>query len=396
MQSIINSIKQLTEKYITDIVRWRRYLHQHPELSNHEFNTSGYIVGILEEIGIPFKKGVAGTGVVAVLEGNQPEGRVVALRADMDALPVTEQNQVEYCSLNDGVMHACGHDAHMAVLLGTAKVLFDLRKDWNGKAKFIFQPSEETYPGGAIKMIEEKVLEDPKPDVILGEHVFPELDAGKAGFRAGKYMASTDEFFITIKGKGGHAAIPDKTVDPILIASHVILALQQIVSRNAKPSIPTVVSVGRFIGDGRTNVIPDEVKLEGIIRTFDEPWREEVRERIRSLVRSIAGSMGGEGDVKINPGYPYVENDRQVTERIMEGAKKFLGEENVVELEPRMTAEDFAYYLHHIPGSFYRLGVRNINKGIDSNLHTATFDIDEKSLETGVGLMVWLTLNELL
>jgi amidohydrolase len=395
MQSLKDIVKELTSRHLDEVIGWRRHLHRYPELSTREYDTSGFIASTLNDIGVPFETGVAGTGIVGILEGINPKGKVVALRADMDALPITEESTVEYKSMNPGIMHACGHDAHMAVVLGAARVLSLMRTSFNGMVKLIFQPSEETYPGGAIRMIEEGVLENPRPDVIIGEHVFPELDAGMAGFKAGKYMASTDEFFITIKGKGGHAAIPDQVVDPVLIASHIVLALQQIVSRNARPSVPTVVSIGRFIADGRTNVIPDEVSIEGIIRTFDETWREEIRNTIKRLVSSISESMGGSGKVRINPGYPYVENNREVTERMMSYATEFLGEDKVVELEPRMTAEDFAYYLQKIPGTFYRLGVRNRQAGIVSNLHTPTFDIDETSLETGVGLMAWLTIKEL-
>jgi len=292
-------------------------------------------------------------------------------------------------------MHACGHDVHMACLLGASRILQQIKDQFEGTIKLIFQPSEERYPGGAKVMIEEGVLKAPDVSVIFGQHVFPELDAGKIGMRSGKYMASTDEVFLTIKGKGGHAAIPDQVIDPVLIASHIIVALQQIVSRNAKPTIPTVISFGGIQSTGKTNIIPDEVKVEGIIRTFDEQWREEIKKRITELAKSIAEGMGGACDVFIDPGYPYLVNDEDLTERTREYATEYLGQEQVVDLDMRMTAEDFAYFAQAVPGCFYRLGVRNEEKGIVSNLHTATFNVDEKSLEIGSGLMAWIALKEL-
>jgi amidohydrolase len=392
---IMHKVRQMAEGLADNITSWRHHLHQNPELSNQEFKTAGFIASKLEEFGIEVTTGIGGNGVVGLIKGKDTRGRVVALRADMDALPIKEENDVPYKSLNEGVMHACGHDVHMAVLLGAAKIINEMKNSFNGQVKLLFQPSEETYPGGAQAMIKDGVLEDPVPDVIIGEHVYPELDAGKVGFKPGKYMASTDEFFITVNGKGGHGAIPDRNIDPVVISANIIVALQQIISRNAKPSIPSVLSIGRVIADGRTNIIPDKVLMEGIIRTFDEEWRESMREKIRKISSSIAESMGATCEVKINPGYPYVENDGEVTGRLENFSRQYVGEMNVKKLEPRMTAEDFAYYLHHIPGCFYRLGVRNNEKGINSNLHTPTFDVDESSIVTGAGLMAWLTLNEL-
>lgn len=395
MTDLKEKIKALAKSYREQVITIRRYLHQHPELSMEENETSKYVKKVLGEIGIESIRSMAGTGVVGTLSGRLPGSKVVALRADMDALPIYEQNDVFYKSAREGVMHACGHDVHMASLLGTAKIMHQIRESFGGKVIFIFQPSEETFPGGAKLMIEEGVLSDPKPDLIIGQHVYPDLDAGTVGMKPGKYMASTDEFFITVKGRGGHAATPDKLVDPILIASHLIIALQQIVSRNARPFMPTVISVGKINGDGRTNVIPDKVELEGIIRTYDDSWREEVKQRIRNIASSIAQGMGGSCEVRINAGYPALENDALVTERIRSYANDYLGQEKVFELEPRMTAEDFAYYLKKVPGCFYRLGVRNEARGLTSNLHTSTFNVDEDSLEIGMGLMAWLTVNEL-
>jgi len=293
-------------------------------------------------------------------------------------------------------MHACGHDVHISSLLGSAKILNSLSEEFEGTVKLIFQPSEEKYPGGAKVMIEEGVLENPKPDVIFGQHVYPELNAGMVGMKSGKYMASTDEIFITVKGKGGHGAIPQKNIDPVLIASHIIIALQQIVSRNANPAMPTVLSFGRFIAEGQTNVIPDEVKMAGIMRTFDEIWRTEMQIRIKTMAQSLAESMGGKCEVEFDKGYPVLINNEYVTENTRRYAIEFLGEENVINLELRTTAEDFAYFTQKISGCFYRLGIRNVEKGINSNLHTATFDVDESSLETGMGLMAWIAYRELL
>ncbi len=392
---LLAKIKQLAGEYLEEVVFFRRHFHATPELSMKEFQTAEYIASRLEEMGISFKSGVAETGIVAMIEGQNPSSAVVALRADMDALPIHEQNRVEYKSAIPGVMHACGHDVHMASLLGTAKILNELRQQWNGTVKLIFQPSEENYPGGASLMINEGVLDNPRPDAMFGQHVFPGLPAGKVGIRSGRYMASTDEVYITVKGRGGHAATPQLNIDPVVIASHIVLALQQIVSRNATPYIPSVLSFGRIIGEGQTNVIPDEVKLDGTFRTFDEEWREKAHLRIRETAVFVAQGMGGDCDVFIDNGYPFLVNDERLAANFREWASEYLGRENVEELELSMTAEDFANYSQKIDACFYRLGIRNVEKGITSNLHTPTFDIDEKALETGMGLMTWVALREL-
>lgn len=391
----IKRIKSLAREYFDDVVFYRRHFHTLPELSMHEHKTAAYIVTQLKEMGIPYREGIAGTGVVATITGKRESGAVVALRADMDALPIQEENRVEYKSVHPGVMHACGHDVHMASLLGTARILQAMRDDWGGTVKLLFQPSEEKAPGGANLMIGEGVLADPQPEAVIGQHVFPGLPAGKVGVRGGKYMASADEIYMTIKGKGGHAATPHMLVDPIVIASHIVVALQTIVSRNARPPVPTVLSFGRFVGSGHTNIIPDEVKLEGTFRTFDEEWREKALQRIRETAVFIAQGMGGDCDVYIEKGYPFLVNDERLADSFRQLAGEYVGPENVEELDLAMTAEDFAFFSQHLPSVFYRLGIRNVEKGITSNLHTPTFDVDERALETGMGLMAYVALSRL-
>ena len=392
---MINKIKALSKGYFDDVVFYRRHFHAMPELSMQEHKTAAYIAARLKDIGIEFDEGIAETGVVARIEGRNPGSRLVALRADMDALPIHEENRVEYKSAVPGVMHACGHDVHMASLLGTARILHALRDEWEGTVKLIFQPSEENYPGGASLMIQEGVIDNPRPAAMFGQHVTPGLPSGKVGIRGGRYMASTDEVYITVKGKGGHAATPHLNVDPIVIASHIVLSLQQIVSRNATPYIPTVLSFGKIRGDGATNVIPEEVKLEGTFRTFDEEWREKAHLRIRELAVFVAQGMGGDCEVFIDKGYPFLVNNEKLADDFRIYAGEFLGRENVEELDLSMTGEDFAYYSQRAPACFYRLGIRNIEKGITSNQHTSTFDVDESALETGMGLMAWVALREL-
>lgn len=392
---LLNRIKQQAAALLPELIDIRRHLHRHPELSMHEARTSNFIQLRLIEMGVPFETGMAKHGVVGLIKGKNPGSRTIALRADMDALPITEQNETAYCSENPGVMHACGHDVHMTSLLGASAILNELKDEFEGTIKLIFQPSEEKFPGGASMMIAEGVLENPRPEKMFGQHVLPTLEAGKVGFKAGKYMASTDEVYLTVKGRGGHGATPELNVDPVLIAAHILVALQQIVSRNAPPQLPAVLSFGRFIADGQTNIIPNEVKLDGTLRTFDENWRAEAHMKITHMAQSIAESMGGSCDVFIDKGYPFLVNDAEVTEKARLAAIEYLGAEQVVDLDLRMTAEDFAYYSQQLPVCFYRLGVRNEAKGIVHNLHTTRFDVDESSLETGAGLMAWLAVKAL-
>lgn len=387
-------ILQASKDNFNEVLKIRRHLHANPELSFEEFKTAEFIENQLQSWGYQTKR-MANTGVIALLEGKSAALKTLALRADIDALPILEKNKTNYCSKNDGVMHACGHDVHTSSLLGVAKILKDFTADFDGTIKFIFQPGEEKIPGGASLLIAEGVLQNPTVDTILGQHVMPLLPAGKVGFRKGMYMASADEIYITIKGKGGHGAHPHTLIDPVTIGAQVITALQQIVSRNAKPAVPSVLSIGKVIANGATNIIPDEVYMEGTFRTFDETWRAEAHELIKKTVNGVCQAMGATADVEVRVGYPYLENDIELTERTKQHAIDYLGEENVTDLEIWPAGEDFAFYTRAIPGTFYRLGIRNESKGIISNLHTPTFDIDEDALITSVGLMSYLAIKEL-
>jgi hippurate hydrolase len=383
------SIQEKAKNYSEKFIQKRRYLHAHPELSYQEFETSKFVQKELQEMGIAFET-IATTGVLGIIKGKNPDSRVIALRADMDALQITEENDVSYSSQNVGVMHACGHDVHTTILLGAAQILNELKSEWEGTIKLLFQPGEEKNPGGASYMIRDGALENPKPSGIIALHVHPGLDYGKLSFRKGRVMASADEIYMTIRGKGGHAAAPHLTTDTILIASQLIVSLQQIISRNNNPLSPSVLSICSIQGGHTTNVIPTEVKLKGTFRAMDESWRFKAHDLIRKQAMGLVESMGGELDLLIDVGYPTVDNDPVFTEKNWELANVFLGKENVSETEVRMGAEDFGYYTQKIPGSFFRLGVRNEEKGIVNNVHTPKFDIDERAIEIGMGVMAWL------
>jgi amidohydrolase len=392
---LLQKIKALAEANGQETVALRRHIHAHPELSYQEFNTVQYVADQLRRVGIDTSKSVATTGLIAEIKGKNPTRKLVALRADMDALPIQEANDVPYKSTNPGVMHACGHDVHTSSLLGTAKILSEIKDEFEGTVRFLFQPGEEKNPGGASYMIRDGALTDPVPSSILGQHVFPLLAVGKIGFREGMYMASADEIYLKVIGKGGHGAAPDLCIDPIVIASHIIIALQQIISRNANPRQPTVLTFGNIVGRGATNIIPDEVNIAGTFRAMNEEWREVALVKIKKMAESIAEGMGGTCKVEISKGYPYLENNPTLTRRIRQAAEDYVGKENIVDLDISLGAEDFAFYSQVVPSSFYRLGTRNDSKGITSYVHTPTFDIDEDALKLGPGLMAWLAIKEL-
>jgi hippurate hydrolase len=386
------NIKDLSKKYAEEFIQIRHHLHQHPELSYHEFETSKFIQNKLSGFGIDFEV-LATTGVVGIIKGKNPENKVIALRADMDALPILEQNEVDYRSKNEGVMHACGHDVHTTCLLGAAKILNELKDEWEGTIKLIFQPGEEKNPGGASLLIKEGVLENPKPDAIFALHVHPGLQLGKLSFRGGMVMASADEIYISVKSKGGHAAAPHLTSDTILAASQLVVNLQQVVSRMNNPFNPSVLSITSFQGGNATNIIPSEVKLMGTFRAMNEEWRFKAHDLIKNICKKTGEISGAQIDVEIDVGYPFVVNNTELTAMATRKAEEFIGASNVEETEMRMGAEDFAFYSHLIPACFFRLGVANPEKNITSGVHTPTFNIDENAIETGMGIMAWLAVS---
>jgi amidohydrolase len=391
---IKNKVQELAAHIFNDVVGYRQHIHANPELSFKEFETSLFIKDKLKKWGIEYTD-CANTGVVGLIKGNKPSDQVIALRADMDALPIHEANDKPYRSKNHGVMHACGHDVHTSSLLGTAYILNQMKDDFGGTIKLIFQPAEELLPGGASIMIKEGVLENPKPHHIVGQHVMPLIDAGKVGFRSGIYMASTDELYVTVTGKGGHGAQPHQNIDPVVIASHIIIALQQVVSRNADPRIPSVLSFGKVIANGATNIIPNEVKIEGTFRTLDEDWRDEAHKRMKKMAEGIAESMGGSCDFDIHRGYPFLINEEKLTANAKGFAEEFLGKENVVDLDIWMAAEDFSFYSQVTDACFYRLGTGNAAKDTQYSVHTPRFDVDEDALKISTGLMAYIALKQL-
>lgn len=387
-------IQHLAGTIFEEIVGYRRHLHRNPELSFKEFQTSAFIKDKLTQWGIPFES-MANTGVVGLIKGELPSDNVIALRGDIDALPILEANDQPYVSQNPGVMHACGHDVHTSSLLGAAYILNSLKAEFGGTIKLIFQPGEELLPGGASMMIKEGVLENPKPQHIIGQHVMPLIDAGKVGFRSGIYMASTDELYVTVKGKGGHGAQPQQNIDPVLIAAHIIVALQQIVSRNADPRLPTVLSFGKVIANGATNIIPNEVRLEGTFRTLNEEWRAEAKRLMKKMAEGMAESMGGSCEFDIHHGYPFLINEEKLTANARALAVDYLGAENVLDLDIWMAAEDFAYYSQVTDACFYRLGTGNAAKGTTYSVHHPNFDVDEDALKISTGLMAYIALKQL-
>lgn len=400
--TMINQIKTLANQYFNEVVSIRRHLHQHPELSFEEFNTSKFVCSILDKYDISYKKDIVKTGIVAIIEGKNPSKKTILLRADLDALPIEEKNNVDYKSQNIGVMHACGHDAHTASVLGTAIILNQLKNEFEGTVKIMFQPGEEVLPGGSSLMIKEGVLQNPKVDVAIAQHVFPSMEVGKVGFREGMYMASTDELHITITGKGGHAAMAGDYNNPLVVAAHIITEIEKQfpfvidvegVARNTHNNIPTVIAFGKIEGKGATNVIPESVYLAGTFRTMDEVWRKEVKLTITDIINRVSSQYNTKADINIMDGYPFLTNDVEITKHCKQAAIEYLGKENVEDLPLRMTAEDFAYITQEVPSCFYRLGTGNKSKGIISGVHTSTFDIDERALEISSGLMAWMIIN---
>lgn len=387
-------ITHSVDTHFDALVAIRRHLHAHPELSFQEEKTAAYVAQRLTEWQIPHQTGIGGHGVVGLI-GNPHSGKVVALRGDMDALPIFEENEVPYASQNKGVMHACGHDVHTTCLLGAAKALKDIEGKLDGAIKLIFQPAEERIPGGASIMIADGVLKNPDVELIFGQHVYPDMETGHVGMRGGMYMASADEIYLTVRGKGGHAALPHKNIDPIVIASHIVTAIQQLVSRRALPTVPTVVTIGKMIAEGATNITPDKVYMEGTMRAMDEGVRAKLHDDLTQLVHGIAESMGGTADLEIRKGFPCLVNDEDLTDWSKARAIELLGADHVHDLDMRMTAEDFAYFAQAIPACFYRLGVANTARGIGAPLHTSRFDIDETAIRTGSSLMAFLAAKAL-
>lgn len=387
-----DKVYQLTEEFFPETIEIRRHIHQNPELSFEEYSTSAFICNKLKEWNIEYKNNIVKTGIVAYIRGKNPDKKLIALRADMDALPIQEINDLPYKSINNGVMHACGHDVHMSSLLGSARILKELESELEGTIMLIFQPGEEKLPGGAKLMLEEGIFKDKKPDMVIAQHVLPNLDAGFVGFKPGTYMASCDELFITVKGKGGHGAMPHQLNDTVLASAQLIVALQQVVSRFAEASVPSVLSIGKVIANGATNVIPSEVYMEGTFRTMNETWRHEAHKKMKALAKGLMEGMGCECDFRIDKGYPVLVNDEKATIASQKFARQFLGKEKVIDLDIRMTAEDFAYFTQLYPCSFYRLGV-NKKGETSAPLHSSRFEIDEDALKTGIGLMAWLALS---
>lgn len=401
---MLERIKHIAKEISSEVISIRQHIHQHPELSFEEYNTSAFVSSILDKYKIPYTTGYVKTGIVALIKGNNPDKKTILLRADMDALPIEEKNDVSYKSQNNGVMHACGHDVHTASVLGAAIILNQLKDGFDGTIKIMFQPGEEVLPGGASLMINEGVLKNPEVDVAIAQHVFPSMEVGKVGFRSGMYMASTDELHINIHGKGGHAAMAEEYNNPLVIAATIIKEIEQQfpfyidnegVARNSDNNIPTVIAFGKIEGKGATNVIPESVYLAGTFRTMDEEWRKTVKEKIKDVIITTCNKYKAKADINIIDGYPFLINDNTLTEHCKQAAIDYLGKENVEDLPLRMTAEDFAYVSQKVPSCFFRLGTGNKQKGLTSGVHTSTFNIDEAALEISSGLLSWMCIKQL-
>lgn len=382
----------LSDQWMEEMVQIRRHFHQHPELSFQEQQTSATIRELLEKWEVEYDFPFAETGILARIQGNKPGPRI-ALRSDMDALPIQEDTGLPFASQNPGVMHACGHDLHMASLLGAIGILKHMKPFIEGEILFLFQPGEELIPGGAKLMLEQGVFEGRTPDMIIAQHVLPEMETGHVGFRPGLYMASNDEIYMTVQGKGGHGALRQSLRDPILMASHILIKLQEAMTELAPASIPTVLSFGKVLADGATNVVPDQVKLEGTFRTMDESWRKEAHRLIEKVSSDIAASQGGSVHLDIRQGYPVLKNHEKITEESRDLAIQWLGPGKVEDMDIRMTAEDFAWFTQSIPGMMYRLGVRNPDVKAPYSLHTPGFMADEAALKTGISLLACLAIE---
>jgi amidohydrolase len=393
MPGIKNDILVKSADLKEEVIQLRRHFHMHPELSYEESDTSSYICSWLKKNGLSFRKGIAGTGIISTIKGKAKGNRVVAIRAEMDALPINERKKTEYCSLNQGKMHACGHDAHMAMLMGTAKLLNSITQHFGGTILLIFQPGEEKSPGGARLVIESGELNNPKPDIIIAQHILPELETGKVGYKAGRYMASCDEIYITVTGKGGHAALPGLTTDQIYIASNLVIRLKNRMSeQQAVKKIPTVLGIGRISGEGATNIIPEKVYISGTFRTFDESWRSEGLALVRQISAETEAEFGVKIDVNIAEGYPVLYNDETLTSKAIAFSAELLGKEKIETYDIRMSSDDFSFYSALAPSLYYRVGI--MKKGTEMlKLHTADFDIDEDGMETGVANLSWLVYN---
>jgi amidohydrolase len=394
MQEIKEFILKKSVAFENEVIEIRRHFHRYPELSYQETETSAFIAGWLDESGIRYKKDIAGTGIIATLEGSSKDGKVIAIRAEMDALPVTEKGNTDYSSLNQGKMHACGHDAHMAMLMGATRLLNEMRDKFSGTVLLIFQPGEEKSPGGARLMIESGALNDPKPDIVIAQHILPELEAGKVGYKSGRYMASCDEIHITVTGRGGHAALPGLTTDQIYIASSLVVRLKdRMRSRQSLNNIPTVLGIGRISGEGATNVIPDKVIIAGTFRTFDEKWRSEGMDLVKSVSAETAKEFGVDINLRVEEGYPVLYNDEELTLKAVHLSEELLGKPNIeIYDNTRMSSDDFSFYSVLAPSLYYRVGIRKKDSEM-LKLHTGEFDIDESGLKTGVANLSWLVFN---
>jgi len=387
IQSQLNDIHQ-------EVIEIRSHIHQYPELSFEEYNTSEYIQSKLKSYGITYKT-IGVTGITGTITPSGPFQKWIGLRADMDALPIHEETNASYQSKNKGIMHACGHDVHTAILLGTLKFIQQNKEDLTVGVKFIFQPGEEKLPGGASMLINEGVLEFPKLDEIYALHVFPELEVGSVGLKSGMYMASCDEIYMTINGKGGHGAMPHQNIDPILISAHILTGLQQIISRNCDPAIPAVLSFGKIEGLGATNIIPNKVEIAGTFRTMNEEWREKAHHLIKKQATFIGNGMGAKVDINIVKGYPFLKNDENVTQKTKLKLIQYFGENHVIDLPIRMTGEDFAFYGQQIPSTFIRIGTRNEKKGLIYPVHHSKFDIDTNALVVGMETFINIVFQKL-